>query len=68
MQGIAISILKTIIVNIMTYKLVATLIVELLEFAADHTENKVDDNLVKAVREALLVKPVSQGSPEPGSQ
>jgi len=57
MQGMIINILGKILINMMTYKMVSTLIVELLEYAANHTENEVDNKIVATVREALMEKP-----------
>jgi hypothetical protein len=54
MQGVIVSILTKILINMATYELVARVIVELLQYAAKHTENNVDDAIVEAVRKALL--------------
>jgi hypothetical protein len=57
MQGVIVSILTKILINMATYELVARVIVELLQYAAKHTENNVDDAIVEAVRKALLKEP-----------
>jgi hypothetical protein len=57
MQGLIVTILTKILINMATYELVARVIVELLQYAAKQTENNVDDAIVEAVRKALLKEP-----------
>ncbi len=46
-------ILKSLLTKLLTEKVVGALIVMLLEFVASKTTNKVDDQLVVTVKEAL---------------
>jgi hypothetical protein len=53
MSGILANIGKKIVLSLLTEKVMKKLVVLLLENLAKKTDNKVDDEIVKVVKEAL---------------
>ena len=53
MTNLIVSVLKGMLVNLFTKKIVTEVILALLEEAAKSTETKIDDNLVRIVKEGL---------------
>jgi hypothetical protein len=47
------TILKTMLLRLLTKKFLSTVIILLLESISSRTDNKVDDQLVSAVKEAI---------------
>ena len=53
MTNLIVSVIKGMLVNLLTKKIVTEVILALLEEAAKSTETKIDDNLVRIVKDGL---------------
>lgn len=53
MQAILVKVLKSILVSLLTEKVVKAVFIELAKWFSEKTETKVDDRLVKTIEQAM---------------